>query len=58
MDNNKSEHFSSIVENQYEELSLAKKQLVEYESREAASQQRWNNMLAVAKSNIGKYGQR
>lgn len=58
MDNNKSEHFSSIVETQYEELSLAKKQLVEYESREAASQQRWNNMLAVAKSNIGKYGQR
>lgn len=58
MDTHKSDHFSTIVETQYEELSLAKKQLVEYESREAASQQRWNNMLAVIINKLGKHGQR
>ena len=41
------DHLSSLVETQYEELSFAKKQLIEYEARETASQQRWNNMLAV-----------
>jgi hypothetical protein len=41
------DHLSSLVETQYEELSMAKKQLIEYEARETASQQRWNSMLGV-----------
>lgn len=40
-------HFTSIIETQYEELCLAKNQLLEYEARETASQLRWNNMLNV-----------
>lgn len=41
------DHLASIIESQYEELSLAKKQLLEYDAREAAIQQRWNLMLQV-----------
>lgn len=48
------DHLSSLVETQYEELSFAKKQLIEYEARETASQQRWNNMLAVNFNDKGK----
>ena len=33
------------MEQQYEELSIAKKQVIEYEVREASSQQRWNSLL-------------
>ena len=37
---------TSLIEQQYEELSLAKRQLIEYEARENNSLLRWNNLLA------------
>lgn len=45
LDGEEGGHLSSIVEQQYEELGLARRQLLEHEARETTSQQRWNKML-------------
>jgi hypothetical protein len=44
-----SDHISSLIEQQYEELTVAKKQIIEYDARENINQQQWNSLLNVLK---------